>query len=266
MMLLRACRVALLAIAATAPIASASGIGDLERAQQSYDRGVEAKATKPAEARAAFGESAALLRQVVSDGADNAGVHFNLGNAYVQSGDIGRGIASYLRAQRLAPYDRAIAANLATARTDIATKIGGDAVSDGSRIAWWRVVGEGPRLWTAIVAWTACWVLVAWPLITGSLGSRALRAVRAAGLVVALLSGATVGIDRWLAATRPLAVVIAGDVVVRKGNGDGFEAQVAEKLNPGVECMVLESRPGWLRVRLADGTEGWVREEQVERV
>jgi hypothetical protein len=166
----------------------------------------------------------------------------------------------------LAPYDRAITANLATARTDVVRKIGGDALSDGSRIAWWRVVGEAPRLWTAVGGWALFWALLAWPLVSGGPLSRWLRTLRSVGLVVAIAAGATVGIDRWLTATRPLAVVIANDVVVRKGNGQGFEAQVAETLSAGVECMILERRPGWTRIRLADGTEGWIRDEQVEAV
>lgn len=246
--------------------ASAAGVADLERAQAEYDRGVELKATKPAEARRAFAEAASLFQHAVNEGADTAGIHFNLGNAYVQSGDLGRGIASYLRARQRAPYDPAIAANLATARTDVTAKVAGDAVNDGSGIAWWRLIGERTRLFVSLLAWAAFWSLASLPFLTGAGLSRSLRSVRAASLVLAVLTGATVAIDRWLAATRQLGVVQANEVVVRKGNGDGFEPQVAEALSAGVECMILESRPGWLRVRLADGTEGWVREEAIVRV
>lgn len=247
--------------------AHAATVADLDRAQREYDRGVELKATKPAEARAAFAESAALFQHVVNAGADNAALHFNLGNAYVQSGDLGRGIASYLRARRLAPHDPVIGANLATARTDVMTKIAGDAVDDGSRIGWWRFVDESARLWTSIGLWLLFWGLVIWPLVVPTRAPRRsslpVRALRGTALLGALLIGSTVAIDRWLVATRQLGVIVATDVVVRKGNGDGFEPQVAEKLTPGVECMVLEARPGWARVRLNDGTEGWVRESQL---
>ncbi|MBL9121460.1 MAG: hypothetical protein JNL80_16245 [Phycisphaerae bacterium] len=253
--------------------ARAASVDDLARAQAEYDRGVELKATKPAEARVAFAESAALLQHVVDAGADNASIRFNLGNAYLQSGDIGRGIANYLRARQFAPYDPAIQANLATARTYVLTKIGGDAVNDGSRIGWWRFVGEGTRLWLSLGMWLLFWTLVAVPLVrpskpstAGAMRGRWMRTVRAASLLIAFLSGSTVVIDRWLASTRTLGVIIASDVVVRKGNGEGFEAQVAEKLAPGVECMVLESRPGWTRIRLPDGTEGWVTDGQLVRV
>jgi SH3-like domain-containing protein len=61
-------------------------------------------------------------------------------------------------------------------------------------------------------------------------------------------------------------VIVERDVVLRKGNGEGFAPQVAEKLTPGVECLILEARPDWLRVRLGDGTEGWVRDTTLVRV
>lgn len=264
--LLVGCLVAFGAIASPA----LASVADLERAQKEYDRGVELKSTKPVEARAAFAESAAILQRVVDDGSDTSALRFNLGNAYVQAGDLGRGIANYLRARQIAPYDSSILGNLATARTDVTTKITGDAVNDGSRLGWWRFVGEGTRLWLALSLWLIVWTLVAWPLVRpivrGSRPHRLVRTVRAAAFLFACLIGSTVAIDRWLASTRALGVIVASDVVVRKGNGDGFDAQVAEKLSPGVECMLLEQRPGWTRVRLADGTEGWVAEHQLVRV
>lgn len=261
-----------LAFASSARAEANDPTAALARAQAAYDTAIGLKASKPAEARAAFAESAAIFQGLVDDGADTAGLRFNLGNAYVQAGDLGRGIANYLRARQLAPYDAAILANLATARTDVQAKIAGDAVNDGSRIGWWRFVGERTRLGVALVGWFVFWGLVALPLVRGraAKGQRPsaswLRGVRGAALLVAFLSGSTVAIDRWLLATRPLGVIVGAEVVVRKGNGEGFEAQVAEKLGPGVECMVLERRPGWTRIRLADGTEGWVPEHDLVSV
>jgi SH3-like domain-containing protein len=91
-------------------------------------------------------------------------------------------------------------------------------------------------------------------------------ALRIALLVIGLVLGATIVVDRVIDARRPLAVVIADESILRKGNGDGFDPQIAEPLGSGVEVLIREERPGWLRVRLADGTEGWLRAEDVERV
>jgi hypothetical protein len=239
----------------------------LDQAAAAYDRGVDLRSSDPAAARTAFLESAAMLQALLDHGADNPELRFNLGNAYVQAGELGQGIAQYLAAQRLRPFDRAIAANLAAARSDVRRRIAGDAATElGGSAPWWRALRVEFRFALLAVAWLALWVLV---------GARVLRAAWPAWLfrwgivasaTVAIAAGGSIGLDRWLAVNRPLGVVIADDVVVRKGNGDGFEPQVAEKLTAGVEFRLLERRPGWWRVRLPDGTEGWIREEQATAI
>jgi hypothetical protein len=265
---------AVLAVAAFAR-ADAVQLGDLTRAQEAYDRGIDLKAKgKTDDARQAFRDAAERYRTLIEGGAHNADLHYNLGNALVQSGDLGHGIASYVRALRLRPHDPSLVANLNTARGDVAMRLPGSFDTDvGAGIAWWRVVSEPARLWTSIALWSLFWALVLWAIVLGAIGGGAkgrlpswARTVRGATLVAALVVGGTVIADRWYASSRVLGVVVADDVVLRKGNGDGFEPQVEEKLTPGVEFRLVESRGAWLRVRLADGTEGWVRADQAEVV
>jgi SH3-like domain-containing protein len=53
-------------------------------------------------------------------------------------------------------------------------------------------------------------------------------------------------------------------VVVRKGNGEGYDPQFEQPLHDGIEFRVIEQRGGWLRIELADGNQGWVRSREVE--
>ncbi len=64
----------------------------------------------------------------------------------------------------------------------------------------------------------------------------------------------------------PEGVVVVDDVVVRKGNSEGFEPQFAESLHQGVEFRVVEERPGWLHIRLSNDKSGWIRTEQAELI
>ena len=61
------------------------------------------------------------------------------------------------------------------------------------------------------------------------------------------------------AGTHRDGVVLTDDVVVRKGNSEGFEPQFLEPLHQGVEFRVLEQRTGWLSIELPDGKTGWIR-------
>ena len=76
----------------------------MARANERYERGEYAEAAQQYEA-------------LIDRGYGGASVYFNLGNAYLESGDLGRAILSYLRARELAPRDSDIRANLDLARS-----------------------------------------------------------------------------------------------------------------------------------------------------
>ena len=65
---------------------------------------------------------------------------------------------------------------------------------------------------------------------------------------------------------HPVGVLTATNVVLRSGNGEGFGPVVEEPLYEGVEFTILEQRPGWWRIALADGTTGWVSDAQADSI
>jgi len=75
-----------------------------------------------------------------------------------------------------------------------------------------------------------------------------------------------VGVESIESARAREGVVVADEVVVRKGNGDGFEPQFEQSIGEGVEFELLERRGDWLRVRLPDGQEGWIRAREAELI
>ena len=61
-------------------------------------------------------------------------------------------------------------------------------------------------------------------------------------------------------------VAVQNDIVVRKGNGEGYDPQFKESLYEGVEFIVIDERPGWYKIELPDGNSGWIRENQADIV
>src|SRR5258708_4463609 len=59
-----------------------------------------------------YGESAALLESLLTDGYRNGAVYYNLGNAYFRAGQYGRAIAAYRKAKSYRPRDPYLDANL----------------------------------------------------------------------------------------------------------------------------------------------------------
>lgn len=244
----------------------------LREAEADYDLGIELLASRPNEAEAAFAKSAAGFESVIDSGVENARLHFNLGNALLQSGDRGGAIVEYLRAGALDPADPDIAANLAFARSQVPGRPAiGEDPSIADRLAtWWHVV---PLRWRAAIAlglWMLFWSLlvVRQAGVAPRTGERRLPwpAVLGVTATLALVLGATVVLDLDGLGNSGRAVVVSDGVVLRKGNGDGFAPEALQPLESGIECRVIEHRPGWTRIGLDDGRSGWLPETSIERV
>ena len=244
-------------------------------AEEAYRRGVDGVNGSTA-ARSDFEESARLWQETIAAGADGPSSWFNLGNALLRADRVGDAIVAYRRAEALSPSSDDIAANLAEARRRVDRPIEADATdltfSDVS--AWWDPLPAPARLVTSIVAWFVFWIIL---FLRSGIGTEARRSERESitaawrfGLVstvmVAVIAGATVAGDLLLPGLRSVGVVTSTEATLRSGNGDGFEEVTTEPLSEGVEFAILENRPGWWRIRLPDGTSGWISHEDAESV
>lgn len=260
--------------AAIAEATASDPLAIAEQAQADYDRGMSLRATDSATSLSAFQESARKWQRVIDSGASNGALHFNLGNAHAQSGDVGRAIASYLRAERSMPGNPDLEQNLKQARSRVqhAFARGGGTLLVDSVARWWHVMPLGMREAVAWLSWTVFWAaLLAWllvpRLVTGTPARDAARKLTLVGsLLLWFIFGGTLIADQVLSTVRPLGVLVEPAVQLRKGNGDGFDPAFAETLSPGVEFGILEERPGWWRIELPDGRSGWIKHSQATRV
>ena len=241
---------------------------ELHAAQTAYDQGVESARTDPTAAQKYFAQAANGFDKVVKSGVTNGKLLYNLGNAQVQAKQIGSGIGSYLQAQRIMPGDSQLQSNLAHARSLVKDRFdsgGGILMEDVSD--WWHLISFNSRLTLAGIFWIAAWSIAAFllhqPTAARHETARVLVRRAAWGLAMCgVILGATVLSDITAAQLWPQGVTTSDGVMVRKGNGDGFDPQFAEPLSQGVEFRVLQRRPGWLLIRLGDGKSGWISATQ----
>lgn len=259
----------LLFLVACSPSARAALAQEQARAVYDEANRMFRQAGEQTDPRQAFGlyQSAALRyeRLIEEGGIRNEKLFYNLGNAYYRSGDFGRAILSYRRAQALAPSDANVRQNLEAAR---AARIDRFAEPTESRVLrtllfWHYDLPFGARL--ALLAGFAAlfWALAAWRLFRPVAVANQALAI-AGGLAAALLL--SVSFEGWSVGDRDVAVVLAGESIARKGDGASYEPAFTAPLHSGAEIQVLERRGDWVHGELADGRTFWVQARDLETV
>jgi tetratricopeptide (TPR) repeat protein len=186
---------------------------------------------------------------LVGAGQDLPEVLFNLGNAYYRNGNIGKAILAYRQAQRLAPRDPDIRANLG-----FAAQTAGIALPERKPVAA-LLLDISRHEW---LAWgsTCFWLLflslaawISWPRFR--FATRPACAGLAALLMVAL---AGLWMHRDLRQT-PECVVMAGGQKVLSGPLDSATPILAAP--EGAIIRKLDQRGAWIEVQY-DATRGWL--------
>lgn len=211
--------------------------------------------------RAAFADAASHFAEAMAvEG--TPGIAYNLGNTRLRAGDTPGAIAAYLAAQRLAPGDARVEANLAEARRLAGSPIAPPAATAVERARrLWSSLGTDLRLVVALGSWSAGFALIVWAVLSARSGpGRRLGITLAA---IGALCAATLAIDAAAIRSDDRAV-LGTPTVARKGNGLGFEPAFADMLPAGTEFRLRESRPGWREIELSDGARGWIEEAAIQ--
>ena len=199
-------------------------------------------------------------------GINDAVLHYNLGNTFARRGELGKAIASYLRAQRMAPRDQDIADNLAWVR--------------GHLVDLELIQNPYPLLVKPLVAvihgltldqWSLLLVVLVWLLgVLLALGwyreffgpwLRRFLLV-SAGLFCLV---AIIVTWRWYGEEiRNEAVVVVEEAQVRSGPAETFP--VLFKVHDGLTLAFASEREGWVRVGLGGDWQGWLPVVSIETV
>lgn len=240
----------------------ASARAVLERAEESFEAGMGLLDSDPASARARLGESVAAYRVLIDMGHENAAIHRNIGTAFLRTGDVGRAIVSFRRAEAIDPDDQLVRDSLSAARAMVRTEVvTGTRERVGDAVLFWRgYVPRGVLLGVGLVAWVLAWGAGAVRLV-----SKRGTAAAFAFAVLGVVTLGSLGLERTLAELNTHAVVVGDSVRAYRGpSGSVYEPAFEQPLEPGVEATVIETRDGWARLRLRSGAEAWVPESAVE--
>lgn len=212
-------------------------------------------------------EAVTQYEALVGAGVVHPDLYYNLGNAYFRCAaegacpaGLGHAIYNYERALRLEPGFADARDNLLLARETVASKWA-DRLKNAEgdplwmRIATYLTVGQLAILFLIFNVLLFGGMTVNRFLSTG-LARTALRVTNvfsaAALLVVSLLLAGSI----YFLERVEMGVVLPDQLQMHEGT-DLRSAERAE-IHAGLRVEILDREPGWLRVQLANGHEGWV--------
>ena len=197
-------------------------------------------------------------RIIENGGVHNAKLYYNLANSYLLTGDLGRAIVNYRRAERLDGSNPDIHKNLNFARSKRLDQFPVTARKKIlERLFFWhydfsintRFVIGGVCfgifcVWLALRVW-----IVRWPAT--------LPVCCVTGLV-AIVMVISVAIEQHALATHRSGVIVAESVIARQGDGENYPQSFTDPLHAGVEFDVIEQRPNWMHIELPNGQNTWI--------
>jgi tetratricopeptide (TPR) repeat protein len=201
---------------------------------------------------------------IVNMGYVGTSLYYNLGNSYYREGKLGYAILYYEKALELSPGDDDVVHNLAIANTKTVDKI--DTLPKFFLFQWWESLLalfpiEG---WTYAVYFFYLLLLCSIGLYFFARGLNVQKYSVFAGFISALFLIITATI--W-------AVSLNRELTVK--NGVVLDPTTAVKLAPdagsndafviheGLKVRELDHVENWVKIRLQDGKEGWVQQNEV---
>ncbi len=245
----------------------------LDEAGASYTRATELAQTDSADAKELFQLAAGKYQVLADSGIRNGKLYANLGNAYLQSGELGHAIVNYERALRFEPGNRQVATNLQFANARVEGQASPSTTLAATSIESFMVnvraanatlvqfVGSRYVIWTMATTSLLFWGL----MIAHAMGAQ--FPVWRTAVVPALLLVVSIGSLVLTETSSPSpysAVIVENNVSLHSGDGDQFDTVFSIDSAQGHRVEVLAHRGAWTQIRTMEGHTGWVPSQALE--
>ncbi|MFD2871701.1 tetratricopeptide repeat protein [Mucilaginibacter ximonensis] len=206
--------------------------------------------------------------QILGAGYQSAALYFNLGNAYYKDGEMPEALLNYEKAHRLAPGDDDINFNIRLANSKTVDKI--DEAPEFFLSKWWKGFilqhAADSLATTAIILSLIGSALLIWYFFALAGGVK--KFAFFSSLIFFFLAICTVVIAASQVSyfeNNKQAIVFTSTVDVKTSPAE--RVSTAFVLHDGTKVNVLGNNGGgWLKIRLANGNEGWIKTGDVREI
>ncbi|QDV49830.1 BatD family protein [Gimesia fumaroli] len=263
---------------ATAPVSASQVLLSQEQremilkdANESYREGLALAKTDVVDAKDLFLQAANQYQMLVNAGISNASLYFNLGNAYLQSDQLGRAIANYERALKLEPDNRQFQANLNAAQAMVQTANTPQEVTGPDRNLLLKLenansilvktVGSQVIIMVLVFSSFAFWGLVIWRTMGYKLSLWKCATLPGLLLMISLVS---IYLHAENTVQQGNAVIVEQHLQLHAGDGEQFTEVAVLDSAEGHRVQTLAHRGSWTQIQTGRGQIGWVPDRVLE--
>ena len=211
-----------------------------------------------------YEDAVGLYQKILETDMESVPVYYNMGNAYYKMHEYPMAIYCYEKALKLDPSNEEVRTNLEIANLAIVDKI--ESVPQSFIERWWRslrATWSGDLwAWWSVGAFALLLVCVFMFLRSRRVGLRKLGFFMGIiFLVVYALSVVFAAQLKHSANTQDQAIIMAPTVTVKSSPAEASVDLFV--LHEGTKVTILETSNGWNKVRIANGSIGWLEMDKM---
>ena len=212
-----------------------------------------------------FDTAVIIYDSIIKTGFETPGLYFNTGNAYFKKKDIANAILNYERARKLSPGDDEINFNLQLAQTMVTDKI--NILPEFFLTRWWRYLTElySSDTWArfSISFFIAFLFFTILYLFANRMWMKKISFWMGIILLTfCLLSFSSSYYNKQVYQNNTGAIVMNPSVTIKSSPDDnGTELFV---IHEGTKVWVTDEVGEWLKIKIADGNNGWLKKIDIE--
>ena len=208
-----------------------------------------------------------VYRQIEAQDLASPALYYNMGNAYFKNNDIPSAILYYEKAGKMAPNNEDIKYNLNIANSMIVDKI--ERVPELFLKRWWNYFYNmfNADTWTALslVSWCILIFFVGLFVLTGR---RSLRKMAFYfGVLFLFTSMASFGLASqkyFYGKEHSEAIIFTPTITVK--SSPTVTAVDLFVVHEGTKVGILDQVNGWIKIRIQDGSVGWLPEDAMREI
>jgi tetratricopeptide (TPR) repeat protein len=206
-----------------------------------------------------YKDAQVAYQKLVDDGNLSIALYYNLGNAYYKTGDIAPALLYYEKAHKLSPGDQDINANIRLANTKTADKI--EAPQEFFITKWWHgfILALPADTWAigGVLLILAGFGLLILYRLTNSVGIKKTAFFSAiAALIIGVCATFIAGRQAHYFDSHHDGIIFSSTVTVK--SAPATTSKNVFVLHEGTKVEILDNTGTWIRIRLVNGSEGWV--------